>query len=58
MWNNFYWPSGDVIDMMGNKSMARQKMIEAGVPVVPGSDGSVNTYKKLKKLQIKLVIQF
>ena len=44
----FIGPSGDVIDMMGNKSMARQKMIEAGVPVVPGSDGSVNTLEKAR----------
>ena len=45
----FIGPSGDVIDMMGNKSMARQKMIEAGVPVVPGSDGSVNTLQEAKE---------
>lgn len=38
----FIGPSGDVIDMMGNKSAARALMIENGVPVVPGSDGSVN----------------
>lgn len=36
--------------MMGNKSMARQKMIEAGVPVVPGSDGSVNTLQEAKEV--------
>ena len=46
----FIGPSGDVIDMMGNKSMARQKMIEAGVPVVPGSDGSVNTLQEAKEV--------
>ena len=33
----FIGPSGDVIDQMGNKSVARQMMIEAGVPVVPGT---------------------
>lgn len=35
----FIGPSGDVIRRMGNKSAARSLMIEAGVPVVPGSDG-------------------
>ena len=33
----FIGPSPDVIDGMGNKSQARAKMREAGVPVVPGS---------------------
>ena len=35
----FIGPSGDAIRRMGNKSAARSLMIEAGVPVVPGSDG-------------------
>ncbi len=39
----FIGPSGDVIDMMGNKSAARELMVKTGVPVVPGSNGSVNT---------------
>lgn len=46
----FIGPSGDVIDNMGNKSMARKIMIEAGVPVVPGSDGSVNTLEEARKV--------
>lgn len=33
----FIGPSPEVIDGMGNKSQARVKMREAGVPVVPGS---------------------
>lgn len=33
----FIGPSPEVIDGMGNKSQARDKMREAGVPVVPGS---------------------
>jgi len=37
----FIGPSADVIDLMGNKSKARETMIKAGVPVVPGSDGDV-----------------
>jgi acetyl-CoA carboxylase biotin carboxylase subunit len=37
----FIGPSPEVIDMMGNKAKARTKMIEAGVPVVPGSDGLI-----------------
>lgn len=33
----FIGPSADVIDKMGNKSQARATMMEAGVPVVPGT---------------------
>lgn len=37
----FIGPSSEVIEKMGDKAMARQMMIEAGVPVVPGSEGSI-----------------
>lgn len=33
----FIGPDPDVIDRMGNKSQARQTMMDAGVPVVPGT---------------------
>lgn len=33
----FIGPEADVIDRMGNKSQARKTMMDAGVPVVPGS---------------------
>ena len=39
----FIGPSGDVIRMMGNKSAARDLMKKHHVPVVPGSDGAVET---------------
>ena len=50
----FIGPSGDVIDQMGNKSVARQMMIEAGVPVVPGSNGSITSLEKGKELANKI----
>lgn len=34
----FIGPKGSVIDALGNKANARQMMINAGVPVIPGSD--------------------
>lgn len=37
----FIGPKPKMIDRMGNKSEARKTMIEAGVPVVPGSEGAV-----------------
>ena len=39
----FIGPKAGVIDSMGNKSNARKLMIEAGVPVIPGSDGVIDT---------------
>ncbi|QUH25884.1 acetyl-CoA carboxylase biotin carboxylase subunit [Serpentinicella alkaliphila] len=38
----FIGPSAHHMEKMGNKSEARRTMIEAGVPVVPGSPGSTN----------------
>jgi acetyl-CoA carboxylase biotin carboxylase subunit len=37
----FIGPEADVIDRMGNKSHARRTMMEAGVPVVPGTKDPV-----------------
>jgi acetyl-CoA carboxylase biotin carboxylase subunit len=34
-------PSQDAIERMGNKSVAKDMMKQAGVPVIPGSDGPV-----------------
>ena len=39
----FIGPSAEIINRMGNKSEARKTMIEAGVPVVPGSKEAVYT---------------
>ena len=41
----FIGPDADTIDLMGNKSKARETMLKAGVPVVPGSDGEVETVR-------------
>ncbi len=39
----FIGPSADVIRRMGNKAAARRTMIEAGVPVIPGTEGLVES---------------
>ena len=39
----FIGPSPETIDQMGNKARARELMEKAGVPTVPGSDGTVKT---------------
>lgn len=43
-----------MITSMGNKSFAKDTMREAGVPVVPGSDGVVNDLEEAKDLAMKI----
>lgn len=43
-------PTSEMIESMGNKSKARATMIEAGIPVVPGSDGIVKDIEEAKKI--------
>ncbi len=42
----FIGPPAGTIQMMGNKSLAKETMRKAGVPVVPGSDGVVEDAKE------------
>ena len=42
----FIGPTSEVIDLLGNKSNAKELMKNAGVPVIPGSEGSVNSLKE------------
>ncbi len=46
----FIGPSPDIIDAMGNKSAARKCMMEAGVPVVPGTKEPIYDAEKGKKI--------
>jgi acetyl-CoA carboxylase biotin carboxylase subunit len=46
----FIGPKADTIDLLGNKSRARETMLKAGVPVVPGSEGEVETVKDAASL--------
>jgi len=39
-------PSPSAIERMGNKSLAKDMMRQAGVPVIPGSDGAVSDEKE------------
>ena len=44
----FIGPDAKVIKRMGDKIQARQAMIEAGVPVIPGSDGNIASLEDAK----------
>lgn len=46
----FIGPSYKVIDLMGNKSNSKELMKSAGVPVIPGSEGSLKNLEEAKKI--------
>ena len=50
----FIGPSAEVINLMGNKTNAKQLMKDAGVPTVPGSDGKLNSLEEAKKVAKKV----
>ncbi|KAK4465575.1 pyruvate carboxylase [Cladorrhinum samala] len=45
----FIGPSPDVINALGDKVSARKIAIAANVPVVPGTEGAVETFEEVKK---------
>lgn len=57
----FIGPSAELIDMMGNKSRAKDMMKKFGVPVIPGSDGPVadpdEALKLAKKIGFPVIIK-
>ena len=44
----FIGPSGHTISLMGDKSLAKSTMTDAGVPTVPGSDGILHSVEEGK----------
>ncbi|MCD5405804.1 MAG: acetyl-CoA carboxylase biotin carboxylase subunit [Desulfotomaculum sp.] len=50
----FIGPSAEAIERMGNKSEARKTMIEAGVPVVPGSEGIIRDKEEALEIAEKI----
>ncbi|MBP6876850.1 MAG: acetyl-CoA carboxylase biotin carboxylase subunit [Phenylobacterium sp.] len=57
----FIGPTADHIKMMGDKITAKQAVKEAGIPVVPGSDGAVTTeeeaFEAAKKIGFPVLIK-
>ena len=49
----FIGASPEMIDRMGDKANAKSTMIEAGVPCVPGSEGTIDTYEQCVKVAKK-----
>lgn len=50
----FIGPDFSNIELMGNKSNAREVMKKAGIPIVPGSDGVINEYEDALKIAEKM----
>lgn len=46
----FIGPTPEMINGMGDKITAKETMIKAGVPVIPGSDGLLESYEQAKQL--------
>ncbi|MBE6880028.1 MAG: acetyl-CoA carboxylase biotin carboxylase subunit [Ruminococcaceae bacterium] len=46
----FIGPSADAMDAMGDKANAKKTMIDNNVPVVPGSDGVVESIEEAKEI--------
>lgn len=51
--SQFVGPTADVIDALGDKVSARKLAIAAGVPVVPGTEGAVETFEEVKSFTDK-----
>lgn len=45
----FIGPDAETIENMGNKAKAREMMIKAGVPVVPGCEGTIDSEEEALK---------
>ena len=51
---NFIGPSYEIIELMGNKSNSKELMKKAGVPVIPGSDGTIKNIEDAKHIANKI----
>ena len=50
----FIGASSKMIEKMGNKSTAKATMKSAGVPIIPGSEGIIDSYKNALKIAKKI----
>ena len=50
----FIGPSVEVMEKMADKSKAKEEMVRAGVPVVPGSKGAVHSVAEGKKVALEI----
>lgn len=57
----FIGPNSETIDSMGNKSKAREMMMSAGVPVIPGTEGAVESlddaFKEAERIGFPVMVK-
>ncbi|MEE2823027.1 MAG: acetyl-CoA carboxylase biotin carboxylase subunit [Acidobacteriota bacterium] len=57
----FIGPPAEIIELMGNKAQARKKMIQSGLPVIPGTgivtNGDVDVQNLSEKVGFPLIIK-
>ena len=49
----FIGPSSRVLELMGDKVAARREMVQAGVPVVPGTDECIAEFEQASGIAAK-----
>src|SRR5690625_1637864 len=50
----FIGPGPEMIERMGDKVTARETMIAAGVPTIPGSDGLITDFEECQKTALEI----
>ncbi|MDB3954082.1 acetyl-CoA carboxylase biotin carboxylase subunit, partial [Alphaproteobacteria bacterium] len=50
----FIGPTAEHISLMGDKITAKQKAVDIGLPVVPGSDGAIESPEEAKAFAVKI----
>jgi acetyl-CoA carboxylase biotin carboxylase subunit len=50
----FIGATAEMINLMGDKASARDTMKKAGVPIIPGSDGILESFEEAEKLAIEM----
>ena len=51
---DFIGPSPESIEQMGGKVQARERMMQAGVPVIPGSQGALSSLEEAESMAEKI----
>ena len=51
---SFIGPTGDIINAMGDKAQAKKTMKSAGLPIIPGNEGILNSVNEASEIASKI----